>query len=213
MKITFRTLGRLPYEAALVRQAEARARVLAGGADEFLFLEHLPVVTLGRRGGVVDREALRALKTPVVVTRRGGQATWHGPGQIVAYPIVDLDRRKLSVRAMVDGLGLAMVQACGSAGLDPVVYECARPGVFHAGRKLGAIGLHIHRGVTSHGLALNVSCELAGFHAIEACGDPSLTTTTLALELGREVPMDGVLKGLRKALSTFLSPDESGANR
>ena len=105
LPITIKRLGRVPYDAGLVLQEEARARALAGADDECLVLEHDPVVTLGKRGGLVDEAGLAALGTPVVRTDRGGFATWHGPGQLVAYPIIDTARAKVGVRRLVRALG------------------------------------------------------------------------------------------------------------
>ena len=200
MDLIVRKLGTLSHSVGLEVQLEARSRVLGGGPDELLLLEHDAVVTLGRRGGQVDRDTLGTLGTQIVQTDRGGQATWHGPGQLVGYPIVDLRRRALDIRAMVDGLGKAMEDVSRGLGLPEATYEGDRPGVYIRGRKLGAIGMHIHHGVTTHGFALNVDCDLRGFQAIEPCGDPALETTTLSRELGTAVSMDDVIQRIEKAL-------------
>jgi lipoyl(octanoyl) transferase len=177
-------LGRTGYASGLELQEAARERVLAGGDDELLLLEHDPVVTLGRRGGVVDREALARLATPVVETRRGGLATWHGPGQLVGYPIVHLERAHVDVTAFVRRLGALMLAIASRLGVDDAAYDDRRPGIYRAGRKLGSVGLHIHRGVTMHGFALNVDVDLAGFQAIVPCGFAGLHVSSLARELG-----------------------------
>ncbi|MCC6624412.1 MAG: lipoyl(octanoyl) transferase LipB [Deltaproteobacteria bacterium] len=179
-------LGRVAYLEALALQEAARARVLAGGEDECLLLEHDPVVTLGRRGGVVDRAALARLDTPVVQTDRGGFATWHGPGQLVAYPIVDTRRARLPVPELVRRLGEVMVAVAAALGLPDLAYDDARPGVYREGRKLGSIGLHLTHGVTTHGLALNIVNSLDGFRAIVPCGFGDLAVSTVARELGRD---------------------------
>ncbi|TNF30964.1 MAG: lipoyl(octanoyl) transferase LipB [Deltaproteobacteria bacterium] len=180
-----RELGRLGYVAALEVQEAARERVLAGGDDELLLLEHDPVVTLGRRGGIVDREALARLDTPVLETRRGGLATWHGPGQLVGYPIVALERAHVDVTAFVRRLGALMLAISERFGVADAAYDDARPGIYREGRKLGSIGLHIHKGVTMHGFALNVDIDLAGFQAIVPCGFAGLHVSSLAREVGR----------------------------
>lgn len=182
----------VPYGDGLGLQQAARTRVLAGGPDELLILEHPAVVTLGRRGGTLDEEALGAQETPIVTTDRGGFATWHGPGQLVAYPVCDLKRLGISVPAFVARLGEALARVCHRAGVKGTAYDAERPGVYVEGRKLGAIGLHIHRGVTTHGVALNVSCDLDGFHAIVPCGLEGLAVTTLAHETGRTWARDVV---------------------
>ncbi len=174
--------GLVSYEAGLALQLAARDRVLAGGEDELILLEHEPVVTLGRRGGQVDGPALAGLATPVISTDRGGLATWHGPGQLVAYPVVDLRRARWDVSAFVGHLGAAMVAVAETFGVLGSAYDACRPGVYLEGRKLGSIGLHIHRGVTTHGLALNVCCELDGFRAITPCGLQGLEVSTLERE-------------------------------
>ena len=176
--------GQVPYERALSLQDAARARVLGGGDHELFLLEHSPVVTLGRRGGDVDVDALTDLDTPIVPTDRGGQATWHGPGQVVGYPIFSLQRLKRTVPQMVAALGEAMATVCHEAGVPGARYDDACPGVYVQGRKLGSIGLHVHRGVITHGLALNVNNDLAGFLAIVPCGRAGLRVTTLAAEGG-----------------------------
>lgn len=194
------TPGRVSYGAGLELQEAARARVLAGGDDELLLLEHEPVVTLGRRGGVVDGAALERLKTPVIETDRGGLATWHGPGQLVGYPIVNLGRRGLKVPRFVGIMGAVIEHVTRSWGLEGAAYDCARPGVYIEGRKLAAIGIHLHHQVSTHGFALNVQNDLRGFEAIVPCGLSGLGVTTLSLELGEEVPMSPVLETTREGL-------------
>jgi len=184
--------GRVAYEPALELQRAARARVLAGGEDELILLEHDPVVTLGRRGGLVDRAALARLGVPVVETERGGLATWHGPGQLVGYPIVSLERARVGIRAFVQRLGELMIATCERFGLRGVEWDGERPGVYREGRKVGSIGLHIHRGVSMHGFALNVDVALDGFQAIEPCGLVGLVVTSLARELGRPIDLAAV---------------------
>jgi len=198
VEIFIRRLGLVDYERGLGIQEEARDRVLAGGRDELLLLEHAPVVTLGRRGGDVNKADLEASNTAIVQTDRGGLATWHGPGQLVGYPIVDLGRRGISVLEMVNMLGRGMQRLCEELGLPRAEYECERPGVYIDGRKLGAIGMHIHRGVTTHGFALNVDCDLSGFRSIVACGQVGMETTSLAKELGRTVPMETVIEKVER---------------
>ncbi len=180
-------LGCIDYEAGLAAQEAARARVLDGGPDELLLLEHEPVVTLGRRGGDVNTAALSALATPVVETDRGGFATWHGPGQLVGYPIVNLRRARLGVPEFVAQLGGWLVAACAALGVSDVVYDACRPGVYRGGKKLGSIGLHIHKGVTTHGFSLNVCNTLEGFGAIVVCGHQDLAVTTVDAEASGDV--------------------------
>ncbi len=176
-----RHLRAIAYRDALAEQLATRQRVLDGGGDELLLLEHEPpVVTLGRRGGLVDGPALARLGTEVIQTDRGGLATWHGPGQLVGYPVVNLKRLGWDVSRIVRHLGATMKSVAESYGVTDVWYDDARPGIYVDGMKLGSIGLHIHRGVTTHGFALNVCCDLEGFQAIEPCGDATLQLTTIA---------------------------------
>ena len=201
------TPGRVSYAVGLELQEAARTRVLSGGADELLLLEHEPVVTLGRRGGVIDRAALSALDTPVIDTDRGGLATWHGPGQLVGYPIVNLGRRSMKVPRFVEILGTVIEDVTASLGLDGAAYDCARPGVYVSERKLAAIGLHIQHQVSTHGFALNVHNELSGFEAIVPCGLSGVGVTTLARELGRDVEMDEVLEAMKSGLVEALQSE------
>lgn len=200
LPLAIQRLGRVPYDEGLRLQESARARVLDGGVDEVLLLEHDPVVTLGKRGGLVDRAALERLATPIVQTERGGFATWHGPGQLVAYPIVDTLRARVGVRRLVRALGGLMLGVAADLGLADLVYDDERPGVYREGRKLGSLGLHLSRGVTMHGLALNVCNDLDGFRAIVPCGFAELQVSTLSRELGRAVPVAVALDALERRL-------------
>jgi lipoyl(octanoyl) transferase len=193
-------LGRLSYADALERQLAARERVLSGGPDEVLLLEHEAVVTLGRRGGEVDAAALSRLGVPVVQSDRGGLATWHGPGQLVGYPIIDLRRRHLTIRDFVAVLGRLLEALAAELGVA-ARWDPRQPGVYVGDRKLGSIGLHVHRGVTTHGFALNVDCDLAGFGAIAPCGVARLAMTTLAAETGRAVSLDAVREAAARGLT------------
>jgi len=193
-----RELGRIGYLGALELQEAARDRVLAGGDHELLLLEHDPVVTLGRRGGVVDRATLARLETPVVETRRGGLATWHGPGQLVGYPIVHLGRARVDVTTFVRRLGDLMLAIAGRLGVTDAAYDDARPGIYREGRKLGSVGLHIHRGVTMHGFALNVDVDLAGFQAIVPCGLAGLHVSSLVREGAVGATLDDALAAARE---------------
>ena len=195
-------LGRVTYADGLAAQLSARQRVLDGGGDELLLLEHEAVVTLGRRGGEVNTAALAAQDTAVIQTDRGGFATWHGPGQLVGYPIVNLKRARLSVPEFVAELGQWLVATCEAIGVEGVTYDSCRPGVYRAGQKLGSIGLHIHKGVTTHGFSLNVANVLEGFEAIVVCGHQDLAVTTLTAEAGRAVSLmetREVIEGLATA--------------
>lgn len=151
-------------------------------ADVLLLGEHERVVTLGRgRAG-----ELPALDLPVVPVERGGLATWHGPGQLVVYPIVDLRNVDLSVRAYLRALETACVEVLGTFGVTGTLHEGAT-GVWVGERKIVSIGVAVRRFVTYHGLALNVAPDLADFHRFEPCGFRPGVMTSLA-ELLREPP-------------------------
>lgn len=200
LPITIKRLGRVPYREGLEIQREARQRVLAGGEDECFLLEHDPVVTLGKRGGLVDEEALKRLAIPVVRTDRGGFATWHGPGQVVAYPIIDTARAKVGVRRLVRALGALMLRVASDLGLHDLLYDDERPGVYREGKKLGSLGLHLSRGVTMHGLALNINNDLEGFKAIIPCGYADLQVSTVSRELRREVSVEEAFEALERRI-------------
>jgi lipoate-protein ligase B len=195
-------LGRVGYDEAVELQQKLRDAVLAGHPGAVLLVEHPSVVTLGRRGGEIDAAALAARGIDVRRTDRGGEATWHGPGQLVAYPVLSVR----SVVAHVEALAAAAVAAAASVG---VTARCRREplGVFtYEGRKLAAIGVHLHRRVATHGLALNVDAALDAFELIVPCGRRDIRPTSLAEELGAPVGVQRCLApfcaGLASAWST-----------
>jgi lipoyl(octanoyl) transferase len=193
-------LGRLSWTDALAVQENARDEVLAGAEDRVYLLEHDPVVTLGKRGGVVDIDALERLDTPIIHTDRGGLATWHGPGQLVCYPIIDSLRARCGVRRLVRALGAVMQGVASDLGLHDLIYDDERPGVYREGRKLGSLGLHLSRGVTMHGFALNVCNSLDGFRAIVPCGFTGLEVSTITKELKRDVSLEAAFASAERRL-------------
>jgi lipoyl(octanoyl) transferase len=178
-------LGRVPYEEGLEMQERLRARVQEGGPEVLLLLEHEPVYTLGRRSEPGDlplgEEWCRAQGIDVVKTRRGGKLTYHGPGQLVGYPIM----RVGDVPAFVATMEGAIVDALAEAGVRarPRSHEGREwTGVWVQDRKLASIGIHVSRGVSAHGFAVNVTNDLAPFTWVVACGLPSVTMTSVAQE-------------------------------
>jgi lipoyl(octanoyl) transferase len=171
-------LGRVPYALALERQRQRREDILAGKAPEALWLlEHEPVITTGRRAV----EGLDHLDVPVIQTERGGLATYHGPGQLVGYLLLDIGARGGSVRGTV-----CAVEAGLMAWLQPRVPAGRRegyPGVWVGKDKIAAIGLHFRRGVTMHGFALNLTVELQRFRGFVPCGIEDGGVTSLQREL------------------------------
>jgi lipoate-protein ligase B len=185
-------LGRLGYAEVESLQERVRAQVLSGDAraETLLLVEHPPVVTLGRRAGEaalrVSEQVLEARGIALHRSSRGGEATYHGPGQLVAYPILRLDR---GVAAHVEALAHSAVAVAASIGVA-ASYGRACPGVWVGERKLASIGVHVHRRVAMHGLALNLTIEaLAGFASIVPCGNACVEMTSLQSEGAVALPL------------------------
>jgi lipoyl(octanoyl) transferase len=189
--ITASWLGRVAYREALALQK----RLLAERADErigdqLLLLEHPAVLTLGRSSDPAHIRAassvLAARGIEVIRVERGGEVTYHGPGQLVAYPIIALSPRGLMVRPLVRALEAALVSTCAAHGVAAARRD-GQPGCWcdpegADPRKIGALGLRIERGVSYHGIALNVTVDLADFELIDPCGMPGVTSTSIAAE-------------------------------
>jgi lipoyl(octanoyl) transferase len=199
-------LTETPYLEAYALQTAANAARYAGRLDRDLviMLEHPPVFTLGRRGGrenlVVPEETLRSRGIEIVPVERGGDITYHGPGQLVVYLIIDLKQSHLTVVDFVGGLESAMVGVASQWGVAAVGNDDFR-GAWIGGRKLGSVGITIRRGVTFHGLALNVNTDLEPFTWINPCGIQGCTMTSLALETGSAVDMEQVRCEMAEQLS------------
>ena len=172
-----RRLGRVEYEPtwrAMQRFTETRD---AATRDEIWFLEHPPVFTLGLAGR--REHVLAPGDIPVVHVDRGGQVTYHGPGQLVVYPLIDLKRARLGIRDLVTCLEASVIEMCSELGVEAET-RCDAPGVYVSGRKLASIGLRVRRGGSFHGLALNVSNDLEPFTRINPCGYAGLEVVRLA---------------------------------
>ena len=158
-----------------------------GGPNVLALLEHEPVVTLGRRAHYkhlrVTPEELRLRGATLQETDRGGDVTFHGPGQIVGYPIIDLRRAGITVTGYVYGLEETMMRAAARFGLQTSRVK-GRRGVWCQSGKLGAVGIRVRNGIASHGFALNVSVDLAWFDCIVPCGLADTSVTSLQRELG-----------------------------
>jgi lipoate-protein ligase B len=182
-------LGLVPYAEAAALQEALRARVIAGELpDLVLLLEHPPVYTLGRRSAPGDlpfgEDFWRARGIDVVRTRRGGKLTYHGPGQLVGYPIM----RAPDVVAYVRAMEAAVVAALAAEGVAARGRDHEGPqftGVWVEDRKIASIGVHRSRGVSAHGFAVNVDNDVEPFHQVVACGLPGVRMTSLSLETGR----------------------------
>ena len=193
----FCRLGLVGYGEAHELQTQLQGRRIRGEIeDTVLLLEHPPVVTFGRsaeeKNLLMPRSVLESQGVEVHEVGRGGDVTYHAPGQLVAYPIIDLKPDRKDVRKYVWSLEEAMIRTCADFGLDadriPGLNGC-----WIGERKVGAVGVRISRWVTMHGLALNVSTDLSGFDSIVPCGIEDKTVTSLSKELGREVEVGIVL--------------------
>ena len=189
----------VPYEPALHWQRERTATVRAGGREAFALIEHEPVYTMGRRGGRSSMLlAPEAMPAPVVDIERGGDLTWHGPGQLVGYPILDLRHRELRAADYVRELEALLVEILATFRLEAGVVA-GRPGVWVDGAKIAAIGVAIRGGVSSHGFALNVAPDLAWYDAIVPCGLADASVTSMAAVLGAPPAVEDVAAVTRAA--------------
>lgn len=197
---TVRDLGRQPYEPvwrAMQAYTDARG---ADGADELWLVEHEPVFTLGQAGR--PEHVLAPGEIPVIPVDRGGQVTYHGPGQIVAYPLVDLRRLKLGVRELVCRIEQAVIEVLADWNIEARRREGA-PGVYVGEAKVAALGLRVRRGCSFHGLAFNIAMDLEPFRRINPCGYAGLAVTSM-LDLGGPSSLDAVKPALVEALSRQL---------
>jgi lipoyl(octanoyl) transferase len=198
--------GLVPYEQAWARQREVHERRVAGtGPDTLLLLEHPPVYTAGKRTLPHERPFDG---TPVIDVDRGGKITWHGPGQLVGYPIVALPD-PVDVVAHVRRLEVALIEVCAGFGLATEQVE-GRSGVWVRAddrgpdRKIAAIGVRVARGVTMHGFALNCDPDMSAFSNMVPCGIVDAGATSLTAELGRGVPVAEAIDPVEKAIRAVL---------
>jgi lipoyl(octanoyl) transferase len=195
-----RHLGQVDYQTTWRRMQQFTDTRTAHTADELWFLEHPPVFTLGMAGRT--EHLLAPGDIPVVHADRGGQVTYHGPGQLVVYTLIDLRRAGLGVRDLVTGLENSVIRYAAQLGIAAAARPEA-PGVYVEGRKLASVGIRVRRGASYHGLALNVNLDLEPFARINPCGFAGLAMTRLAdLAPGAEVDSAaaGLLPHLRQSL-------------
>jgi lipoyl(octanoyl) transferase len=203
--IDVRRLGSVDYQTAWALQRELADARVAGGADTLLLLEHPSVYTAGKRTSPEERPIDG---TPVVDTDRGGKITWHGPGQLVGYPIIGL-AEPLDVVNYVRRLEESLIHVCAEVGLATARVE-GRSGVWvpadekGPARKVGAIGVRVSRATTLHGFAVNCDCDLGAFSAIVPCGISDAGVTSLTAELGRRVGVDDVIDRVSAAVCDVL---------
>jgi len=191
-----RSLGRLEYVPTWRAMQDFTARRTAETPDEIWLLEHPPVYTQGQAGK--PEHLIAETDIPVVPIDRGGQITYHGPGQVVAYVLVDLRRRGYGIRELVARLEQAVIDLLAAQGVAAARLAGA-PGVYVAGAKIAALGLRVKQGCTYHGLALNVDMNLAPFAAINPCGYAGMPVTQCR-DLGVALPLAQVEEALGLAL-------------
>jgi lipoyl(octanoyl) transferase len=203
--IEVRRLGTVDYETAWALQRELADARVVGGPDTLLLLEHPPVYTAGKRTLPEERPADG---TAVVDTDRGGKITWHGPGQLVGYPIIGM-AEPLDVVNYVRRLEESLIHVCTELGLETGRVE-GRSGVWvpasdnGPARKVAAIGVRVSRATTQHGFALNCDCDLGAFSAIVPCGIADAGVTSLTAELGRRVTVGDVIDRVTAAVCDAL---------
>ena len=203
--IDVRQLDTVEYRTAWQLQRDLADARVAGGPDMLLLLEHAPVYTAGRRTEPHERPVDG---TPVVDTDRGGKITWHGPGQLVGYPIIGL-AEPLDVVNYVRRLEESLIKVCADVGLDTIRVD-GRSGVWVPGgagrpaRKVAAIGVRVARATTLHGFALNCDCDLDAFATIVPCGISDAGVTSLSAELQRRVVVDDVRTAVALAVCDAL---------
>ena len=182
---TVRHLGLCAYEETFARMREFTAARNEAAPDEIWLLQHHPVFTLGQAGK--PEHLLMPGDIPIVQSDRGGQVTYHGPGQLIAYVMINLHRRGYGVRSLVDRLEQAMIATLAAYGIEAKSRADA-PGVYVGARKIGSLGLRVRKACSYHGLSLNVNMDLQPFQRINPCGYAGLQMTQVA-ELGgpREV--------------------------
>ena len=203
-KLKVSELGVMDYLSAWDLQKQIHQDVVnSQSANSLLLLEHPSVYTAGRRTEILDRPLD---DTPVIDVDRGGKITWHGPGQLVGYPIIKL-KNSTDVVGFVKELETALISVCAEFGVKADRY-CERSGVWvrddKSDRKIAAIGLRVAKGVTMHGFALNVNPDLSAYEKIIPCGITGAKVTSLTAELGREVSINEVLPIIKKHIHPML---------
>jgi len=204
--------GEIPYQQATEKQQQAVQDVLAGGEDRLIFCSHPPVVTLGRGtkpGDVTDWQG------QIFTTSRGGRATYHGPNQLVIYPICDLRRERAGLppsdlRGYLQILGLAVAEVLQRHGIQAqyrTLSESGGPsvtGVWVEGRKIASIGIAVRKWVTYHGVAINLYADGSGFSGIYPCGFTASTMTSIEELIGQKVNRDELINQLDQSLRSRL---------
>lgn len=200
-----RELGRVDYTPTFERMQALTVARDVNSPDEFWLLEHPPVFTLGQAG--LESHLLHATSVPLVHTDRGGQITYHGPGQVVIYMLLDLKRRSMMIKEWVRRIEEAIILTLGDYGLQTERHEGA-PGIYisndgtqtHAGAKIAALGLKVKNGCTYHGLSLNVAMDLSPFLQINPCGYAGLETVDM-----RTIGVNAAQDEVARVLANYLT--------
>ncbi len=209
--ILLHRLGLIEYEAAFDWQQRCAESVREGRSSECLaLLEHPPVYTVGARGGrrnlLAPAELLEARGARVIDVDRGGDITFHGPGQLVAYPILNLSARQIPPTDYVRSLESALIMALDTFGIHGS-RVAGKPGIWVGGAKIAALGVRVQRGVTSHGIALNVTTDLSWFEAIIPCGVPDAPAASMGELVGKPPVMREVEDAFATAFSEIFGTD------
>jgi lipoyl(octanoyl) transferase len=200
--MTIRPIERIGFSAALQLQIEALEKCWTTGEETLFLLEHDPVYTIGRLPDKSSLGRLQPLPYPVHEINRGGQATYHGPGQLVGYPVIDLRKRGKDLHRFLRTLEQSVIRLV-EAFQVPARREEGKTGVWVEDRKIASIGVGVRRWITMHGFALNVSSDLGGFRYITPCGLTGVRMTSLSLETGTKVSMRAV-----RDLAAQIIPEE-----
>lgn len=207
------SLGRIRYaEAMAIMEARAEQRRRGLVPDVLYLLEHEPVLTYGRRAAeanlLLSSEALAARGVELYESTRGGDFTYHGPGQLVAYPVLDLSAGRKDVRRYVCDLEEVMIRSCARYGVAAGRVDGLIGAWVEGQRKIGAIGVRISRWITTHGFALNVNTDLSDFQMIVPCGISDRGVTSLALERRAEFVLEEVMEVVEEEFRTVFDSDK-----
>jgi lipoyl(octanoyl) transferase len=200
-----RHLGEVEYEPTWHAMQSFTDSRSPDTPDEVWYLQHAPVFTMGRNGK--QEHLLETGDIPVIQVDRGGQVTYHGPGQLVVYPLLDLTRRQLGVQSLVRLLEQTVIDLLAGHGVTATRRDRA-PGVYVEDRKIAALGLRVRRGCCFHGLSLNADMDLAPFSMINPCGYPGMQVTQLA-DLGIRQPLDTITRQFQAHFKRLLDNPES----
>jgi len=204
MTIPWQWLGRADYRRVLADQLAARERVWAGEPGVVLLCEHPPVITLGRSAS--EANILAAGDTPIERIERGGEVTYHGPGQLMIYPVV----RPGSVVGFLERVATAITETCAALGVPGAAWQRDPAGVWLAGKKLAACGIHVSRGVSIHGFALDVDTPADAWRMIRPCG-LDVPQISLARALGAPIAVERVAHALGPRVAAALAAGPAAA--